>query len=1302
MPVGAPFSMLSPGQVHPLGGMSFAGIDPVGLNCQQTSDRLQRTLVARSQAEQSLPYPRFPMFTLDQKKAHDPWRHISITANAGSGKTRVLVSRYCDIVELFNAMPDDIAAITFTEKAASELRGRIAEELERRLSNELHRDSWGRLKIAREKFPSAVVSTIHGFCSQMLREFPIETNVPPNFSVVSGYERRRMSEDALMEAIEWWLSEAENPEFDSTYDLARRIGREKMELILRMMMDAREIIHFSRAKGVLALGREETLERWRRQLDAVVRGLLLNAETIPAIGEMLELVKEDMMAEAQEAFAAVRAARAAEDLIPRMRALRDLLLTGDGGPRRRLFRLKGEEFEVLERPVGVLNTAFKRASRFFESSGDPALHGELYGDTEILLRIYDDALRRYDTRKERANALDFEDLQLRLLDAIHNEETRPRLARRFRYMMIDEFQDTNEMQYALARQLLEGLTWGQICIVGDKKQSIYGFRNAEVEVFSRASDEIRVANRELRRDEMPLVFRNERIEPESRDEMLGVIKLTASFRLLPSICAFVNKSCAPILRVNPGSPFGVEYEELVCARRSEGKGSVEFLLSPPEPENQADGQEERCDVIWCPESEMIARRLLGIVAHGEQVVWETPPGGDAERPRGARFNDMAILCRKRSHFPALESALRKYGVPFVTHGGAGFYKTQEVYDMLNYLRTLLNSRDDIALLGVLRSPFFCVSDTELFRLTLQTSGGGRDLWSRANDRLASGTAEEALRRAVEMIADDRSMASRIPISLLLRRVVERTGWRGAVIGSERGEQNLANIDKLLEMAREYESRGFTNLFDFVERITEMVELEELESEAPINTGRDAVRLMTMHAAKGLEFPIVVLPALHSPSRTSHEPFFDKDLGFGWNWRFNKEEFRPAITALMGFRASERERAEEARLFYVAVTRARDMLIVAGEYNHDDTPTGTMLAWALAPFAEIPQQNTTLLLPTESLRFLDPSGASQHAQPWEQTIDVHLSIDDLPQYNPFASAPVPFRAGAVQIGELPARAEGEIYSATQFLVHNQCPTKYYLKYRLGIPEEIGQAYDINPESRDSEDGTLFARIFRTTAMQVDRAIDPGTGHPVATADENGSTPLERIIDATLQLEPLLPTARETMRSRLLHTFAGIFASERARTLLFPPDSHPHVDYELRMPFGTEFLLGVIDRVLEMADGTRLIVQYKTRRLRRTELARAAEDYLPQLRFYAYLISELNPAQKSIQAAVVFTEFPDDPQIFTFSRFESMRIKEELRAAIEDIRAISYSGRRELPLRTPHCPHCPYWIEERCLLARARQA
>lgn len=1267
-------------------------------------------------------------FTLDQKKAHDPRRHISITANAGSGKTRVLVGRYCDLVERFGAMPEKIAAITFTEKAASELREKIAAEFDRRLADEEHRASWGRLKRARERFPSAIVSTIHGFCSQLLREFPIEIGVPPNFGVTSGYERRQLLDDALMDAIESALNVG-NEDFEQWYDLARRVGRERMEGILRMMLDKREMVDFGRRSGALALGREQTVGAWMAAVDRALRAALLNAETRGAIETLAGLMKPENAADALSALAELRNARSPEEFIPRANDLRALLLTNDGKPRKRSYPLKADEFIVTEPHAATVGAAFRRCARLLESSGDHGLHFELFDDTQRLFALFDDVLRRYDERKRRQNVLDFEDLQLRLLDALDSRAFQEKARERFDHVMIDEFQDTNEMQYAVARRLLSGLETGRLCIVGDTKQSIYGFRNADVEVFAAASREIAEGNRRLERTGRPLLFRDEEIAPASTDEDDGVIKLSASFRLLPSICAFVNTACEPIIA---GSGAGITYEALVCARRSDGRGAVEFLLAHPPADPDADPAigaaaedaaaenaaaenaglqprgstadanepaaeepiaEEPIAEEPIAEEELIARRIAHLVRGGEPAVWEAE-GGAPEAARPARYGDIAILCRKRSLFPAIEAALRAHGIPFATHGGAGFYRTQEIYDMLSYLRALLNPRDDIAHLGAFRSPFFAVSDAEIYRLTLTAGPSGRNLFARALHRVRSGKASEPLQRAVAAIEDDRAMAGRIPVALLLKRAIERTGWRGAVIGAERGEQNLANVEKLLEMAREYEARGFTNLFDFTERIGEMVEMEEMEGEAPLNTGRDAVALMTMHAAKGLEYPVVMLPSLHAPTRTSSEPFFDKDLGFGWNWRFNHQDYRPAVTALMGMRALAREGAEEARLFYVAATRARDMLIVCGEHAPERPSRNTMLTWALAPLGELPEDGGAVTLATPELRFLE-DGITERPMEWTQTVRILRTMPPPPPPEE-QSAPVPFRSGALRIGELPTRAEGEIYSATQFMVYSQCPTKYYLKYRLGIPEELSEAY--GERDTDTEDGALFARLFRTMMAGIDRAIDPATR--TLLRDENGAPMgLNALVRDALAMEPLAAANREAMRARLLDTAERIFESDAARAVIVPANAEARTDYRLTLPFGKEFVMGQMDRALFGEDGAIDAVQFKTRRLPREAVPAAAEAALPQLRVYAYLLKALGGRASAITCTVLFTEHPDIPQTFSFSTFETTRIEEELASGIADIRALSYSGRRELPLETPHCPACAYWVEGRCLLSDA---
>lgn len=1223
------------------------------------------------------------MFTHNQKKAHDVSRHVSITANAGSGKTRVLVGRYCDLVEgvlpCGAIQPDQIAAITFTEKAASELRDRIAAELDSRLTNQEHRANWRDLKKGREGLNSALISTIHGFCSALLRAYPIETGVQPNFRIVSGFERHRMEEEALMEAIEASMIESRDDD-EGAYAVARRIGREKFERILRLMLYKRELMRFSRENGVLARDDDAILAMWEASLVAALRGMVVNAETQPAFDMLIDGLKEDYRPTAMSIMSDLSRARSATAIMTSLGNLRRLLFTGTFTILKKNY--PRECHDELEPWVVIAGGAFKEASKFIEASVETELHERLLKDARIALGVYERAVREYQMTKDRSSALDFDDLQLRLLEAMADPQNRRTILGDIRFLMIDEFQDTNELQYELVRRLTDGLRDRALCLVGDTKQSIYGFRNADVEVFARATREIEESNRNANRGEGPLRYRDETIEPETRQEALGAIRLDASFRLLPSICAYVNTVCEPILRRRPPFNVGVDYEDLVCARPSKGQGRVEVLVTRVE-EDSGDAAER--------EAENIARRIAAIVA-GEETIWEMDKGAGVERPRSARFSDIALLCRKRSIFPAIEKAFLHHRIPYATYGGIGFFRTQEIYDILCYLRFLVNARDDVAALGVFRSPFFAVSDAELYRLSLQGSvPEGSGLWDVACDRVARGLAEPALERGVRLVRDDRAIAGRISAPMLIRRIVERTGWRGAVIGIERGEQALANIEKLIEMGRDFEERGFTSLFDFVEQISSMVDAEEMEGEAPVTTGRDAVALMTMHAAKGLEYPVIILPSLHSPTPSPSSPIFDRELGFGWSWTFDSDEYNPAIVPLIIRRQAAREQAEEARLFYVALTRARDHLVLSGSVQAGKSlPAGSMLAWGLAPLcdvADLDPEGTSIDLPPTPLRFLEEDGMTERTEQWRQSIDVGRRVGSI-ELEEKERKKIAFRRERVGIGEIPSTGMGEIYSATQYLLYTLCPTRYYLRYRLGLPEDLVDVYEpTDGVDGKGEEGSLFARLFRRLA----RSIDTLSANPERLAST---------VEETVALEPLPPEGVEGLRSRLTGTVTRLLASPEAQRVLFPEGGSTRVDHELRGTIDGDFLQGVIDRVLFASDGSVSFVQYRTRRIERDGLRVAAESALPQLRLYAYLLSSLDQARVGITGTIFFTEHPDQPQSFTFTRFDAMRIEQDLRASITDIRALTHGARRALPDRTPHCPDCPFFIGGECVTATER--
>lgn len=1226
-----------------------------------------------------------PEFTGSQKKAHDARRHISMSANAGSGKTSVLVSRFCDLLEFERQDPNQVAAITFTEKAAAELRVRIAGEIERRLAETTDGDRRTRLKRIREALPNAALGTIHGFCSSLLREFPIEFDVSPTFRIVSGYERIALEEEAIAEAIERALEVEPEDEFSGTYDTVRRIGRETFVDLLRLLIREREKL--ATARSLFSdVDRDDRIDTWSRHIDRAIRSVCLNAETQPLIRLLIDSLKPERQAKARTLLETADRATTPSDFSESFSTLlTDYLLTSTKTLRKRNFVRETIEESDLESVATMLAEYLSGAFSLLGSDATREAHELLLDDSLNVVAVADLVVSIYAERKDELNVLDFDDLQLRIYERLDDPAVIDVISRRFSTIMVDEFQDTNELQYRIVHALSERLEGSRLlCVVGDPKQSIYGFRGAEVEVFKTATLEIRGSNRSNNREAEPLFFRDSPVEPSTRDERLGELRLEASFRLLPALCAFVNLSCRPLMP--SGRDESPAYDDLVCARRSEGTGSVEVLLV-----RQKESDDDDDSVV--SEGELIARRIAHLVESDsrtgeEDRVRERDNTADREEAQEVRYGDIAILCRKRSQFPEIESALRDLGVPYASGGGFGYFATQEVLDVVGYLRVILNHRDDVALLGLLRSPFFAVSDAELYTLSRDRSLGGADLWDRIAAFDERNLASEQLRRAVRIIDEDRGIAGRLPVSLLMKRIVDRTGWRGAVVGAPRGEQMLANLDKLIDLARTFERRGFTNLYDFVERIEARIDADDAESEAVLNDERDAVRLLTMHGAKGLEFPVVILPGLDSPPRKNTPPFLDRSFGLGYNWTFNRVETRPAITALMAHRSRTRELAEEARLFYVAMTRARDMLILSGSIKRDKPPPReTMLAWALAPFDGLPEDGPHSV--DSTLPVLETDGTTISYLPQEIPVVVRRTIDAA-ESTVDRSTDTTFDSSVVRVGNLPARARGEIYSATAFQAWSNCPTRYYVRYRLGIPESVGEAYGFDPDRAvASEDGLRLARLFRSAAVRI---------------DEIDGSELARLVADVLDLEPLGPEERSVIADRLLQLLRPLVDDPEISSLIEHRSDRVRTSFELRMAVeqrgGAEFVLGVIDRVIEHPERIRLI-QYRTLSM----AGRGPDDVLkatmPQLRLYAWLLSR-GENRRSIDATVLLADHPELSPTVSLSNFDLLRFDDEIAAAIEDMRSLSYTPRHDLPTETPHCPLCPYHVDNACILASSSTA
>ena len=953
-------------------------------------------------------------FTRNQKKAHDLNRHISVTAGAGSGKTAVLVHRYLKILLETDLHPSQVVAITFTRKAAAELKQRVVNEVNARLQVEPHNT---RLEAIKTGMLSAQISTIHSFCARILREYPIEANVDAGFSELQGIQQRL----TLRDTIESTLREiADRPDEDEMrvklVELLRIFGKPQLERQLNELVNQREAVDCL-VHGLYNCTDSEVLEHWRDYVQselglnlenlfpikdwlrclnkvlevatgtnatrilelmgcifpqlAILTVISIFLELAPLIltedekpGVEIDTIKEEVgllvrVANYFQAFPSITNASIALELvgyifpqlailtvIPTVIELAPLILTKGGKISKRDFLGSNTDIASIKEEVDFLVPAANHFHSFASITNDDEL---LIRVTRSLLAVYSEVQRAYEHHKIQARQLDFDDLQIKVRDLLKQESIHAQIAQRYPYIMVDEYQDTDQLQYEILdllavinentrKQKPSDSKLENLFIVGDQKQSIYGFRGADVRVFDRTRNDI-IDYQSTLIEQSVLVedfaWQEETLEA-SDAEKHGILDLPDNFRLLRNLVGFVNLVFEPLMKRR--NEFEVTYQRLIQGRTTDYLGDVELLIGSDE---QADAElQYRAD-----EYQLIAERICHLVGTDE-TIWTVE--GDGETPRPIRYGDIAILIRSRTRLPEIESALLKAKIPYKITGGIGFYQRQEIYDIGNYLEFLIDPTSDVALAGLLRAPFFGVSDVELYEIAQHSSS--ELFWEKVQDYVAqtdqSSTAP--LGYAVQILRNHLEICHRIPPSELIRKLVNDTGMVGVLPVGQSGEQRWANYEKFLGIAREFERSGFTDLHDFLERLNELIEEEEREGQATTQLTADAVEIMTIHAAKGLEFPVVILPNLDRAFRYDREPFIDDRLGIGFRPADPEKNYKqsdPGATQLMKERAKYKTEAEEQRLFYVAVTRARDRLILSGTADERSDRT-CWLNWIL--------------------------------------------------------------------------------------------------------------------------------------------------------------------------------------------------------------------------------------------------------------------------------------------------------------------------------------------------------------------
>jgi len=462
--------------------------------------------------------------------------------------------------------------------------------------------------------------------------------------------------------------------------------------------------------------------------------------------------------------------------------------------------------------------------------------------------------------------------------------------------MVDEFQDTDPVQADMVERLCgEQLTHGKLFLVGDFKQSIYRFRRADPAMFDALMQKI----------------------PEEAQ-----LPLSENFRSQPAILNFVNAMFA--------GEMGDAYEPLQpFASQLSPSPSIEFLWAVPD--GAADDEKDpSVDVVRKTEADWIARRLHQLLHDGvPRIRHKNPQTGETEL-RPVQPGDIVILMRAMTNVRYYEQALRQYGLDYYLEGGREFFAQQEVYDLTNLCRYLADREDEVSLLGILRSPFFGLRDETLLAMAQASQSLNAALENEPPGEIAE-SQQEQVRRAAEVLAELCEEKDRLPLHELLNLALERTGYDAALLAEHLGPRKLANLQKLIEMARQHERSGLLTLADFVERLQQSVAEEAKEEDAVTHAeSSDVIRLMSIHKSKGLEFPVVVLADINGQVNNQADTVeYDAELGplvrapdkFG-------HKFENLGKILHRFREKTQDDAERIRLLYVATTRAADHLILS--------------------------------------------------------------------------------------------------------------------------------------------------------------------------------------------------------------------------------------------------------------------------------------------------------------------------------------------------------------------------------------
>ncbi len=1099
---------------------------------------------------------------------------VFVAAGAGTGKTTVLVERFTRAVVDEGLDVESLLVITYTDRAAAELRARIRARLVEVGSPALARALDG-----------AWISTIHGFCRRLLTANALAAGIDPGFRVLGDAQARVLQGEAFDAALEAFCAVDDEDRWQllSTYGAGG----------LRSMLVA---VHDT----LRSAGRGLVLEPGAPpQLEALVDELRAAADALVSDPDATELQRA--------------AATSALDVLATA-PLPERLLALDGAKAR-----------------GPRAASFAEARDAVRAAALEELAGR---DRLLLQELLDQFGEAYASAKDRESALDFEDLQIRVRDLLRDDpELRARERQRFRSVMVDEFQDTNRLQTDLIDLLVgpepatngdapASATAADVFFVGDEFQSIYGFRHADVAVFR-----------------------------ERRDTAPAVLPLTLNYRSRPEVLAVVNELFA--------AEFGDGFLPLEAGAgpiAAPLRSAVELLVTDKAAVGDTGEHWRRS------EARAVARRVRELVDAGV-----------------ATAGEIVLLFAAGTDAEWYEEEIRAVGLPTIRSAGRSYFGQQQVVDLVSYLRLLQNRYDDEALLTVLASPFVGVSNDAL--VLIRANASRQPLFKGIERGLPDELADDdrrlvlAFRQRYERLVD---MSAHVPLELLCERILAEHDYDLAVLARDDGRRRYANLRKLARLARAYEELRGPDIEGFVRFVAEQeaVGARELDA-ASEEEGADAVRLLTIHAAKGLEFKVVVVADAGRDRQRRDDILCLSDGRFGFKVAHPVTGRREGTTTYADVKSAQdhAEEAERLRLYYVAMTRAMDRLIVSGSVDLEGKPETTPIRWvldrlelteALAGAGEGPLEvergSATVVLRVDRGRQADapasvvraPAGATAGTEEEAEAEESQLAL--------FAGAgealppPAPRLHVLADVADPPlARLTRLSYSAISLF--QRCSYRFYAERIAGMRPA--------PWAAGESGGGLHATELGDAVHRLLELVDLRNPAPVAG--------WERLV------REWYPSVRDDEVARIGSLVEAYTTSALALRIASLDGVRPE------RPFAFDLdgvlLNGRLD-VLWRQGERALVLDYKTNALLDRDPAAIVDaEYGGQRTVYA--LACLRAGAREVEVVYQFLEAPDDVVVTTYGDADVPALEAELLQAVSRIRGGDFR-----PSPSPFaCSGCP---------------